>query len=709
MATSSLTKSCFVFKPKSGGSSSAALDSSQYFAGLSDDMGIQSAERRSQTFNSTWQTAEKLCTDFQEEMFNTVFHEMIEYLQGSVDIEEDAGIPTATLITGVNMPDHTGVFRSLAERLRAQVTAHVAVLEAASCTTVQATVRAMVRQLTAAGEPLSPDVPVVDEDDEDDCLLDVPDQTSRQRRAPATMPALVAHYEAAQETVASPKKRSPRKRARTAPQRRPLVVVWRDLEAFQPRVLQDLVLICSQYRSRLPISFVFGVSTCASAVHRLLPQHVSARLSLHKFHSQLATHCLAEMIDKVLLSPSMPFRLGGRALRLLLDIFLYHDFSVNNFISAYKFCMLSHFLWSPASALCCEPGQLEERVEELTGAQVAGLRALPSVRAYLDDLEQEERHTLQHDGVFKEWVLHMAPKLHSKHEELLVGLRCLFALTKRLPGALLGKQFREAYNLALLHALPERDEYKRTFQLLNMLSRQELTATLEHALEAVSGSGSALSTLLRTQLDRVRALDDRPTPVSAEESSQQRRLVADTLKQATSRQSLRESLQSMGAARNARLNPYETLRSALLAELDEHLRGLIVQPSKWPFNECVVFDDVSLVRRRLVGAPRSSVQTALADPAKYLQCTCCQLGDAASIRPTMPDLCIVYKLHLECGRLINLFDWMQAFRAVVGASDDDQTIQARFAHCVAELQFLGFIKSTQRKTDHVARLTWGSC
>ena len=41
----------------------------------------------------------------------------------------------------------------------------------------------------------------------------------------------------------------------------------------------------------------------------------------------------------------------------------------------------------------------------------------------------------------------------------------------------------------------------------------------------------------------------------------------------------------------------------------------------------------------------------------------------------MPDLCIVYKLHLECGKLINLFDWMQAFRAVVGAADDDQTIQ----------------------------------
>ena len=31
----------------------------------------------------------------------------------------------------------------------------------------------------------------------------------------------------------------------------------------------------------------------------------------------------------------------------------------------------------------------------------------------------------------------------------------------------------------------------------------------------------------------------------------------------------------------------------------------------------------------------------------------------------MPDVCIVYQLHLECGRLINLFDWLCSFVSVV--------------------------------------------
>ena len=37
------------------------------------------------------------------------------------------------------------------------------------------------------------------------------------------------------------------------------------------------------------------------------------------------------------------------------------------------------------------------------------------------------------------------------------------------------------------------------------------------------------------------------------------------------------------------------------------------------------------------------------------------------------------------------------------------SLSARFIQSVSEMQFLGFIKPTQRKTDHVQRLTWGAC
>lgn len=30
-----------------------------------------------------------------------------------------------------------------------------------------------------------------------------------------------------------------------------------------------------------------------------------------------------------------------------------------------------------------------------------------------------------------------------------------------------------------------------------------------------------------------------------------------------------------------------------------------------------------------------------------------------SVSSAAPDICIAYKLHLECGRLINLYDWLE--------------------------------------------------
>ena len=52
-------------------------------------------------------------------------------------------------------------------------------------------------------------------------------------------------------------------------------------------------------------------------------------------------------------------------------------------------------------------------------------------------------------------------------------------------------QFREAYNLSLLHRLWEREEYRHCVKLLNMLSRRELTDTLQRAIGAVSGGQMA--------------------------------------------------------------------------------------------------------------------------------------------------------------------------------------------------------------------------
>lgn len=48
-----------------------------------------------------------------------------------------------------------------------------------------------------------------------------------------------------------------------------------------------------------------------------------------------------------------------------------------------------------------------------------------------------------------------------------------------------------------------------------------------------------------------------------------------------------------------------------------------------------------------------------------LQCDCCKMKDNNEILSTFPDLCIAYKLHLECGVEVNLYDWLQVSTSVI--------------------------------------------
>jgi origin recognition complex subunit 3 len=169
-----------------------------------------------------------------------------------------------------------------------------------------------------------------------------------------------------------------------------------------------------------------------------------------------------------------------------------------------------------------------------------------------------------------------------------------------------------------------------------------------------------------------------------------------------------------------------------------------------PFYEIYYYKNVSMLERGLRPQPRACVQSALSNPNFYLNG---QSSMTDGIDPSNPDTTLAYKLYLECGRLINLYDWFSAFKAILecegnytdeavtqfkaenGDGDDtnasnkdkekvneeekqsegevedllrNKFAQARFIRAVSELQFLGFVKPTQKKTDHVMRLTWGS-
>ncbi|KAJ3358693.1 Origin recognition complex subunit 3 [Allomyces javanicus] len=142
--------------------------------------------------------------------------------------------------------------------------------------------------------------------------------------------------------------------------------------------------------------------------------------------------------------------------------------------------------------------------------------------------------------------------------------------------------------------------------------------------------------------------------------------------------------------------------------LQATLEAWLVPPKTLVAHELLYQDRVLALDTTLTAQPRTSVQTALLRPEVFLN-----VAGSGSDAPFLePDASILYKLHLECGRLINLFDWYTAFVTIIRRApdfvDDEKVTFVRFIRAVAELQVLGFIKPTNRKTDHVQRLTWGN-
>ena len=149
---------------------------------------------------------------------------------------------------------------------------------------------------------------------------------------------------------------------------------------------------------------------------------------------------------------------------------------------------------------------------------------------------------------------------------------------------------------------------------------------------------------------------------------------SENVLQNLSRQELKEKLLQMSKTSKP-ISPImktvnETMEFIKTEIVFKHLRPLNKRGPA--LHELFVFSDTSTVRKNIIGTPRAAMHSALNDPHFYLQCECCELETGQNLLSTFPDLTVAYKLHLECGRMINLFDWLQAFRSVVDYTDEDQ-------------------------------------
>lgn len=137
-----------------------------------------------------------------------------------------------------------------------------------------------------------------------------------------------------------------------------------------------------------------------------------------------------------------------------------------------------------------------------------------------------------------------------------------------------------------------------------------------------------------------------------------------------------------------------------------------------PLHEILLYSDVAELSRAsggLNGAtePRSAIFTALRQPSQTVD---------LSLPHKVPDIVMAFRILAEGGRLVSLYDWFNSFASSrtaaylmshgqskggnLGPDISSAEMQARFARACSELEFIGLLKYTNRKTDHVARLAF---
>ncbi|XP_034949827.1 origin recognition complex subunit 3 [Chelonus insularis] len=616
-------------------------------------------------YKDAWSIIENSAKNIDVNMSKQILSDVKKYVENARDSNQDefsGEIATAILLTGVNLPDHGEFFRKLSAAL-SLITKQIAVIPSRDSGNLKTLMEESIYQ-----------------------LINSSDDVCEVKKSQCNFRQLKLWY------------------SENCKPNTPLVIIIPDFESFNPNVLRDFISVLSSYSRVIKFVLVFGVATTLHAVHRSLSYDVTSKLRVQVFHTQKQVKSLSDVLEGTVLSGKSPFMLTGKAFQLLTDIFLFYDFSVNGFIQGYKLCMFQHFFENNLTSLCCDRSKIKERLKELSAEDFKELSELPSVIKYLEKSKQNIDSNISEKAMsFYSDILH---QFHDYIGSFFVILKCLHSLTTSLPGAPLGKQLREVYANAVICDLPETPEYKKSMQLLNFMSKEELIIKLQTIISIIRQSENvSLKDLLASLGDHLNIIENASTG----------KFEASTNKVFTPHVEL-DRLQFQNKlfqnSQQQSRSPFKQAQLDLINYLNDKVFPVFLKnPNRLPASEIFCFSDAYAGKQHLRGSHRAAIHTGLNNPKIYLNCNCCNLENDQTIQPTLPDLSIVYKLHLESRKLINMYDWLQAFLMVVDPNNEseqtevDPEIQARFTRAVAELQRLGFIKSSRKKTDHVKRLT----
>ncbi|CAH0048051.1 unnamed protein product [Clonostachys solani] len=484
-------------------------------------------------------------------------------------------------------------------------------------------------------------------------------------------------------------------------------VAFEDSEGFDSTLLSDLIPLLNSWRPRIPFTLLFGIATSVELLQARLLKTACQQIYGAQFDA-VQTDAILEAIFKIAVSAGdVPLRLGSPLLKSMLDRQRDQMAGIQAFISSLKYAYMCHFYANPLSSLMSAP-----LLPQLQPEHIESIRNTPSFRVHVERLIESDdagepsnaQSLLENDAYLVEQI---ESAMTDKQRWVNGLLRSL--LIAVASGAVDG-DFSTVYCRAMMEGIDDSQvtEQVRRMDVPKLLAfiRQVLSIfqvgepTVN--LSPYEGDDDLFFELALKKLqDGIESL----AKLAQEKSITLRsKYMGQTKVMRTTVIAQRVQLSRDSAALSEEDKQYTDYIDELTKLLSRHVTVLPV--SHVFLSECWTYDSMSPARDVFVPRPRATFERSLTRPHDYLSCSCCK-DNGGGIQSTLPATSILYQLYLETGSLVNVADLWTAFLDIVGEEEgDERKALLLFYRGLAELRTLGFVKSSKKKVDHIAKLKW---
>ncbi|KAG1732132.1 origin recognition complex subunit 3 N-terminus-domain-containing protein [Suillus lakei] len=498
-----------------------------------------------------------------------------------------------------------------------------------------------------------------------------------------------------------------------------LVVIMHDFEQLEPQVVQDMFEICSSYIPRLPLVFILALASppSPSYIRATYPHSMLALLRVRDCPFPLAEKSLHNILLETFFDPTFEpeIMMGPTTIDFAVEFFTRHSSSLDGLLSILHLTHMKHFeeplsVLAPAQAL----GRSEDAAKVLLTPDAFPFLNALFARVHKSTLIVPVEHATSWRSATVDSLLSLTETARDSFRMRAKLLRVAFRLVLRVRQFMLAHGYKAGdQTVPDLMCLALRGRLGSVYGYLCSIARELPATQLEDFVRAVHSF-----------------FEDIPEDVRAEEDE-----VISRVETAYKMLGRNASAQDISGPLGNWLSEYFKLR---IVALEDAPLWDIWYTGSTPFPSELINP-----------SPRASILAGLIHPQDYVS-PGQRSGDDDD--DDLPDISILFKGYLESAKMINVYDWFESFVVFLearkrrvgkncipdGANGNSRTpsrkkgkqkqvedevvhedagedeegwhteVQARFIRALQELDYLGFIKHTGRKADHVMRTVFDS-